>query len=158
MKGGFSVSVDIKDQYDKIFRYCYYKIHDRDKAEDLTQETFLRFLESSHYHDMGKELHYLYTIAGNLCADAYHRKKTEELSEDMSDGKDYEDFILTNVALGNAIKKLTAEEQEIILLRYVNEVPIGVLSELYGVSRFKMSRMIKQILARLKKDFKGSEG
>ncbi len=152
------MSVDINDQYDKIFRYCYYKVHDRDLAEDLTQETFLRFLESSHYKDMGKELHYLYTIAGNLCTDAYHRKQTEELTENITDNKDYEDFILTNVALGNAIGNLPAEDQEIIILRYVNEVPIGVLSELYGISRFKMSRRIKQIITRLKNDFKGSEG
>lgn len=152
------MSVDINEQYDKIFRYCYYKLHDHHLAEDLTQETFLRFLESSTYRDRGKQLRYLYTIAGNLCADASHRKRTVELTEDITDEKDYEDIILTNAALGSAIKQLTAQEQEIILLRFVNEVPIGVLGELYGVSRFRMSRMIGRILARLKKDLNSSEG
>ena len=125
------MSIDINDQYDKIFRYCYYKIHNRDIAEDLTQETFLRFLESLHYRDMGKELHYLYTIAGNLCKDAFHRRTAEELDENIADDKDYEDFILTNVALGNAIKNL-------------------VLGELFGMSRFRMSRRIKGILRHLR--------
>ena len=144
------MSVDINDQYDKIFRYCYYKIHDRDIAEDLTQETFLRFLESPHYRDMGKELHYLYTIAGNLCKDAFHRRTAEELDENIADDKDYEDFILTNVALGNAIKNLPEEDKEIIILRYINDVPIGVLGELFGMSRFRMSRRIKGILRHLR--------
>ena len=144
------MSIDINDQYDKIFRYCYYKIHDRDIAEDLTQDTFLRFLESPHYRDMGKELHYLYTIAGNLCKDAFHRRTAEELDENIADDKDYEDFILTNVALGNAIKNLPEEDKEIIILRYINDVPIGVLGELFGMSRFRMSRRIKGILRHLK--------
>lgn len=144
------MSIDINDQYDKIFRYCYYKIHTRDIAEDLTQETFLRFLESPHYRDMGKELHYLYTIAGNLCKDAFHRRTAEELDENIADDKDYEDFILTNVALGNAIKNLPEEDKEIIILRYINDVPIGVLGELFGMSRFRMSRRIKGILRHLK--------
>ena len=144
------MSIDINDQYDKIFRYCYYKIHNRDIAEDLTQDTFLRFLESPHYRDMGKELHYLYTIAGNLCKDAFHRRTAEELDEKIADDKDYEDFILTNVALGNAIKNLPEEDKEIIILRYINDVPIGVLGELFGMSRFRMSRRIKGILRHLK--------
>lgn len=152
------MSVDINDQYDKIFRYCYYKIHDRDIAEDLTQETFLRFLESPHYRDMGKELRYLYTIAANLCRDAFHRRQTEELDENLADDKDYEDFILTNVALGSAIKKLPEEDKEIVILRYINDVPIGVLGDLFGMSRFRMSRRIRSILQHLKKDLDREEG
>ncbi|MBR1430970.1 sigma-70 family RNA polymerase sigma factor [Ruminococcus sp.] len=152
------MSIDINDQYDKIFRYCYYKIHDRDIAEDLTQETFLRFLESPHYRDMGKELHYLYTIAGNLCKDAFHRRTAEELDENIADDKDYEDFILTNVALGNAIKNLPEEDKEIIILRYINDVPIGVLGELFGMSRFRMSRRIKGILRHLRQTLDREEG
>lgn len=152
------MSIDINDQYDKIFRYCYYKIHDRDIAEDLTQDTFLRFLESPHYRDMGKELHYLYTIAGNLCKDAFHRRTAEELDEKIADDKDYEDFILTNVALGNAIKNLPEEDKEIIILRYINDVPIGVLGELFGMSRFRMSRRIKGILRHLRQTLDREEG
>lgn len=149
------MSVDLKDQYDKIFRYCYYKVHNHELAEDLTQETFLRFLEKPQYHGVNKNLQYLYTIAGNLCVDMYRKKSTEELTDNIPDSTDYEDIILTNVALANAIKKLSDEERELIILRYVNEVPVGVLSGLYGVSRFKMSRRIRKILDRLKKEFDG---
>ena len=76
VKGGRIVSVDLKDQYDKLFRYCFFKVRDRAAAEDMTQETFLRFLESPHYRNMNKELHYLYTIAGNLCKDHFRKRRT----------------------------------------------------------------------------------
>lgn len=149
------MSVDLKEQYEKIFRYCFFKIHNREAAEDVTQETFLRFLESPHYRNMNKELHYLYTIAGNLCADHFRKRTLEELSENIPDNRDYEECILTNVALGSAIKSLPVEERELIVLHYINEVPIKVLAELYGISRFKMGRRIKSILEKLKENFKG---
>lgn len=73
------MSIDLEEQYDKIYRYCYYKLHHREKAEDITQETFLRFLENENYRDTGKGLQYLYTIARNLCIDEFRKKPTEEL-------------------------------------------------------------------------------
>lgn len=149
------MSVDLQDQYDKIFRYCYYKVHDRELAEDLTQETFLRFLEKPRYHSENKDLQYLYTIAGNLCVDTYRKKSAEPLMDNISDGTDFEDELLTNTVLSNAIRKLSEEERELILLRYVNEIPMGVLSALYGVSRFKLSRRIRKILNALRKEFDG---
>lgn len=148
------MSVDLKEQYDRILRYCFYKVHNRELAEDITQETFLRFLENPQYHGINKDLQYLYTIAGNLCINHYRRKKpSEELKDTIPDGTDFEEEVLNNTALRNAIKKLSDEDREIILLRYANEVPIGVISELYGVSRFKMGRRIKRILLVLRKDF-----
>ena len=36
---------DLDEQYDKIYRYCYMKLRHQQTAEDITQETFLRFLE-----------------------------------------------------------------------------------------------------------------
>ena len=148
------MSVDLKEQYDRILRYCFYKVHNRELAEDITQETFLRFLENPQYHGINKDLQYLYTIAGNLCINHYRRKKpSEELTDTIPDGTDFEEEVLNNTALRNAIKKLSDEDREIILLRYANEVPIGVISELYGVSRFKMGRRIKRILLVLRNDF-----
>ena len=61
------MSIEIGEQYEKIYRYCYLRVHHREIAEDLTQETFLRFLERPQYHDQEKALRYLYVIAKNLC-------------------------------------------------------------------------------------------
>ena len=40
---------DIEKQYDKIYRYCYFKVKNASVAEDLTQETFLKFLQQNSY-------------------------------------------------------------------------------------------------------------
>ncbi len=151
------MSVDLNEQYDKIFRFCYFKVHDRELAEDLTQETFLRFLERPQYHGINKDMQYLYTIAGNLCVDSFRKKSTAELTDNIPDDSEYEDDILTSVALGNAIRKLSSEDREILMLRYVNEVPVGVICGLFGMSRFAMSRRLKKIIGFLRNDFNGKE-
>jgi len=61
------MSADLEELYDKIYRYCYMKLGHRHIAEDITQETFLRFLSDRRYQEMGRELAYLYTIARNQC-------------------------------------------------------------------------------------------
>ena len=52
--------MDLKEQYEKLLKYCYMKMKDRNLAEDIVQETFLRFWQSKSYRDTGKEMAYLY--------------------------------------------------------------------------------------------------
>ena len=147
------MSIDLHSQYDKIYRYCYIRVRNREKAEDITQETFLRFLEKPQYHNQNKDLQYLYTIAGNLCIDEYRKRSTEELPDELPDSSCNEETILESVALSTALEKLSAEDREIILLRYVNEEPVGVISRLYNISRFALNRRIKKILGFLRNEF-----
>ena len=37
------MDADIAALYDKVYQYCYFRVHDRDRAEDMAQETFLRY-------------------------------------------------------------------------------------------------------------------
>ena len=57
------MSVDIEEQYEKIYRYCYFKLKNRESAEDITQEAFLRYLERYRFASSETALKYLYTIA-----------------------------------------------------------------------------------------------
>lgn len=141
--------MDFDEQYDKIYRYCYFKLHHQQIAEDVTQETFLRFLENSNYCEMGKKIRYLYTIAHNLCIDTYRAKQVERL-EDEPLIEDKEDEILISIAVKEAVSRLAKEEQELLLLRYVNEVPVSDICSILNISRFSLYRKTLKILKKLK--------
>lgn len=66
----------IQNQYEKIYRYCYFKLHNRELAEDITQEAFLRYLEKYRFTSSETALKYLYTIAGHLCIDEFFDLRT----------------------------------------------------------------------------------
>ena len=146
------MQLDLNDQYDKIYRYCYLRVNNRETAEDLTQETFLRYLEHPQYQSIDKTLQLLYTIAGNLCTDEFRKGKAGEIPEDISSDVDIEEDVLTNVLLKQALAELSDMDREMILLRYINEVPVNVIAGLYNMSRFAVTRRIKKILESLSKN------
>ncbi len=148
--------MDLEEQYDKIYRYCYFKIRHCQTAEDITQETFLRFFKKQLSLDSEKELPYLYTIARNLCIEEYRKGSKEkvcEINEELS--HDPTEEWIDNIAMKNVISKLPQDEQELLLLRYANEVPIASICKITGLSRFviyrKTSRILKYLKAELQK-------
>lgn len=141
--------MDLEEQYDKIYRYCYFKLHHQQMAENITQETFLRFWESNDYCERGQKLQYLYKIAHNLCLNEYRRKQVEPLEDEILT-EDKEDEILTNIVVKEAVQCLTMEEQELLLLRYVNEVPVSDICSILKISRFSLYRKNMKILRKLK--------
>lgn len=137
------MALDIEEQYEKIYRYCFYRLQDKEMAEDVTQETFLRWFASDTYRNQGQLLQYLYTVARNLCADEFRRSAFQPIPEDIpSEDTDP----LLSIALRTELDKLNGEDRELVLLRYINKVPMGVLCKLYGQSRFSLYRRIKHIL------------
>ena len=145
--------MNLEDQYDRIFKYLYFHLHDRHMAEDMTQEAFLRFLGSRTYRDENRQLQYLYTIARNLCRQ-YYRDKTitysldEEKDITVTDG--FENSLIQTLSLQKALQSLSPEEREMIFLRYVNDVPVPVISGLYQISRFAVYRKLKSILHKVR--------
>ena len=160
--------MDLELTYDKIYRYCYYKLNNRELAEDVTQEAFLRFLKSDH-SEQGREMQYLYTIARNLCMDKFReRKYVAELSGEAidklsfaEDGEGssgfavsyeagFEKKVVNEISVKDALQKLQEEDREILLMRFANEEAVSVIAEVYGMSRFALYRRIKQALNKLR--------
>ena len=147
--------MDIEEQYDKIYRYCYFKLYDKQLAQDITQEAFLRFYRQGLSFDNGKELPYLYTIAKNLCIDEF-RKQTIDSIEELENGATFdpaEEWIDTLV-LRSVVSRLPSDEQELLFLRYVNELPITSICKITGLSRFAVYRRLSKSLKWLKEELK----
>ena len=146
----------IRENYNDIYRYCYWKTGNIADAQDIAQETFMRFIKNlPNYKDQGKPQALLYTIARNLCANRRREKKPCPLdnyhsTEDTSSQnmiKQVEDKLL----LQRHIDDLPTEQQEAILLRYGQELKINDIAAITGTSRFVVMYRIRNALATLKK-------
>lgn len=147
--------MDIEEQYDKIYRYCYFKLYDKQLAQDITQETFLHFYRQALCLDNSKELPYLYTIAKNLCVDEFRKKSVDSL-EVINENASYDpsEEWVDNLTLKLIITKLPDEEQELLFLRYANELPIASICKITGLSRFAIHRRLSKSLNWLKEEMK----
>lgn len=144
------MSVSLQEQYDKIYKYCYFKVKNKEVAEDLTQETFLKYFSQKFYINRGKPLAYLYTIAKNLCIDFYRKNNREEtLNEEMLVCDDVSEFE-NNFIIKQAVSTLPTDLQEILLLRYANELSINEIAYFMEISRFSVYRKLNKALDLLK--------
>ena len=138
----------IYDRYlDTVFRFIYFRVGNRQLAEDLTAETFVRALKrigsvTWQGRDLGA---WLVTIARNLVADHFKsgRFRLEVTTGDLLDA-DREDRgpegspevavidHITNVALLTAVKKLNTEQQECIVLRFLQGFSVAETARAMG--------------------------
>lgn len=136
--------MDLNLIYDKIYRYVYFRVHDSDLAEDITQETFLRHIEKKG-NMASYEMRYLYAIAKNLCIDEFRRIKEYTMPEGYEETSDFpENEILSSIELRRALLGMDKESQELLLLRYVNEESVTTICKLYECSRFALYRKLKK--------------
>ncbi len=146
---------DIKAVYDKVYRYCFFRVRSSSAAEDMTQETFLRYFAQNKKIRRGEDMAYLYTIAKNLCADYFRKKQPEQLSEDcLTEG--FADTADTKIAVRAALERLDERQSEVILLRYIGGLSVNEASKALGISRFALYRMEKAALVQMKKYLKGA--
>ena len=142
--------MDLEDQYDKLYRYCYFRVRDVQTAEDLVQETFLRWLDHYPGQREREALPTLYTIARNLCVDVTRQRETLPLQETDQVAADPAGTLVERWDLERALETLTPQDQELLLLRYANQVPLQALSRLTGLSRFAIYRRCGRLLTHLR--------
>jgi RNA polymerase sigma-70 factor (ECF subfamily) len=138
----------IYDRYfDTVFRFVYFRVGNRQLAEDLTSDTFLRALKRiGSFTWQGRDLGaWLVTIARNLVADHFKsgRYRLEVTTGDVLDAEREDrgpegspesavvDHI-TNVALLRAVKQLNPEQQECIVLRFLQGFSVAETAQAMG--------------------------
>jgi RNA polymerase sigma-70 factor (ECF subfamily) len=138
----------IYDRYlDTVFRFIYFRVGNRQLAEDLTSDTFLRALKRiGSFTWQGRDPGaWLVTIARNLVADHFKsgRYRLEVTTGDVLDA-DREDRgpegspeaavvdHITNVALLTAVKQLNPEQQECIVLRFLHGFSVAETAQAMG--------------------------
>jgi RNA polymerase sigma-70 factor (ECF subfamily) len=134
------------DHYNtSVYRFIYYRVGSVPLAEDLMSETFFRALRSmSSFRWQGKDFGaWLMTIARNLTADHYKsgRTRLETTTEDMgihdSATEGPEDSVLaslTNETLLEALGELPTEQQECLIMRFLQGMSIAETAGVLGRS------------------------
>lgn len=150
MKRGDEAAFDsfVRKYYDDLLNYCHYHCFDPTYAEDLTQETFIRFFTKlSEFQFLGKTKNYLYTIAGNLCKDYYKKKKDlpaehEELEQNAAPSPF--EAVTEKVMIESALQSLPPQLKEVILLYYFQDLKLSEIAEILQISLSLVKYRLRQ--------------
>ncbi|OGH94940.1 MAG: hypothetical protein A2538_04595 [Candidatus Magasanikbacteria bacterium RIFOXYD2_FULL_41_14] len=145
----------------RIYRFVYFKVGSHEDTEDLVSEIFLKtwnYVASHKDEELKSFSGLLYRVARNSIVDFYRAKKDvgsleDDVALDVADtGKWYEDLTdkLDAQKILLAIKKLKQEYQEVITLRFVDELDIAEISEITGKGQVAVRVTLHRALKKLK--------
>ncbi len=150
-----------------IFRYLYHRVGDREIAEDLTGEAFLRLMENIQSYRIGprdqKSIFsaWFYRIAHNLMIDYIRRQNrhTEMLPDDHTSDDDQPLNLmeqgLTQSRLQAALRELTPDQQDVVILRFFDELSNAEVAQVMGRSEGAVKALQHRALAALQKALTG---
>lgn len=135
----------------RIYSYVFYIVKDRELAEDIFQETFVKVIttiKQGRYVESGKFSSWITRIAHNLIIDHYRQEKTENHitnsdmntdvfnNRELSEGTVEDNLISTQVKVD--IRKLVAalpdNQKEVLVMRYYQNMSFKEIADATNVS------------------------
>lgn len=141
----------------RIHAYCFKILENKEEAEDVFQETFVRFFMGAREHrQMSNLTGYLFRIARNLSLNRRRDRAPAETLEGVEipigADKSLEDGELLDL-ISKAVERLDFDYREAFVLREYENMPYEEIAELVGAtvanvkSRvFRARQKIKKIL------------
>ncbi len=146
---------------DQIYRYVFYKVG-QEEVLDLTENIFLKAWEhlKTYKSIKGNFSSWLFRIAHNVVVDHYRlRKEFLELSADLVDDRQHNNPVfsaqqqLDQELLRKALLKLRKKYQQVILLKYINDLSNEEISKILGCSegslrilKFRALKALRKVL------------
>jgi RNA polymerase sigma-70 factor, ECF subfamily len=154
-----------------IFNFILRFVGDKETAEDVLQETFMRVIRGAEtYKRQAKFTTWVYTIARNLCVDMSRRRKhRKHASLDAPIGSDDNAGTLLDVVpsadmsserqtinkqlhaeMQRAIDGLQEDQREVFVLREFMDMPFKEIAEVVGVSENTIKSRMRYALEKLR--------
>jgi RNA polymerase sigma-70 factor (ECF subfamily) len=155
----------------KIFAFVFRIVRDREAANDLLQETFLRVVRNAKkYSRKAKFTTWLYTIARNQSIDHLRRAKhrrhksldqsmgadgdgqslMERLPGRSPDGYDRADGAQVTGRIAEALDELAVEQREVFVMRQFQSLKFKEIAEVVGVSENTIKSRMRYALENLR--------
>lgn len=138
MKSEKNINVKINDEksieqlcsttWEPLYRYIYFKVQNREEAEDITQETYIKAISYIQKNNIKVEnfISYLKVVSLNVLRDRWRKSKRKGIAVNLDDVnpeetaiKDPTEAIAQGETIENALKLLSEEQSTVINLRII---------------------------------------
>lgn len=150
-----------RDYAPRIWRHAYYRTSSRETADDIMGETFLKAWEFIRLR-ADEVIHlraFLYRIANNLVIDHYRARAhaAVRMEEDLERTLGYDarlaelvDERTRSEQLRRALGRLPTESRDLLVMRFLDELPVGEIAETLGKNRDATYVSIHRAVKKLK--------
>ena len=161
-----SIFHDLYEKYhQEIYQFIYYMSKDRETAEDLVQEVYIRVMKAyNRFEGNSSEKTWMYSIARNVTIDYFRKQKgwkNKIISTIDWDGQMIKDNqpIPEEVAIMNDnvreiyryLNRCTVNQKAVIILRYIQGMSISETTDVLNWSESKVKTTQHRALKAIKK-------
>ncbi len=135
-----------------IYNYIYFRVgKNKELAEDLTQEVFLKAFNNKTTYDSKKasEKTWLFIIARSTVLDSYKKPEQELISYEELIGK-YDENNLQKITLDIALKKMKPMEKELVEMKYILGLKTKEIAKIIGKSNSATKVSVRRAFYKLK--------
>ncbi|WP_202707992.1 RNA polymerase sigma factor [Sporosalibacterium faouarense] len=151
--------------WESLYRYIYYKVQNREEAEDITQETYIKAL--SYIQKKGTNpdsyIAFFKTVALNIIRDRWRKNKRygprvnlELINPSKTAVDDPAENSTQRMLIENALKDLTDEQRRVVELRIISGFSVAEtankMEKTEGAIRVLQYRALKKLAQIIEKD------
>lgn len=145
-----------------VLRVCYFYLGNRQSAEDITQEVFMRLMQANPDLTPGKEKAWLLKVALNRCRDLWRSSwhKRVLLGTPLLEiipGRDDISNLTEKEALMQAVNALPTGEREVFLLYYYQNYSISQTADILGLPEGTISSRLSRGRNKLRQCLDGGD-
>lgn len=153
------------EHIDQLYRFSLFRVSDKEKAIDIVQDVFFKYFK--YLTDSLKNKNeiifnhkaFLFKTTRNTIIDHYRKKQTQSLDDLLESGYEYssDEDVSHNTSIDidykklvKSLKDLDLDSQELVYMRYVDNMSLNEISEITGQKENTLSVKIHRILEKLK--------
>ncbi len=148
------------DYIKKIYDFIFYRVRQKETAEDLTSQTFFKALKNINQFNVGRGSFsaWLYRIARNSVIDHYRTSRPQTdldgLAELGESGKIEEKIDLQEriEKVEEFLKDLTEEQREIVLMRLWDQLSYKEIADITKKSEASCRMVFSRTIAKIRMD------
>ena len=153
----------------RLYHVCYRMLSNRQEAEDIAQEAFVRAYINIHTFDQKRKFStWLFRIATNLCIDRIRKRKPDyyldaevpgtegltmysQVASDVELPEEQVEKMETQERIQYEIGRLSDKYRSVIILRYIEELPLQEISDILELPLGTVKTRVHRGRAALKK-------
>jgi len=147
--------------FNRVYRYIFVRVQNKEEAEDLTSQVFLKMVENiGKFSWQGFSFSaWLFKIAHNLVVDWYRSKPAKEAEKQAEPApkSDPEDLVLLNEKISMALKSLrnlSEQQREVLILRLLGGLSCQQTAQVLGLSEGNVRLIQHRALTKLREELK----
>ncbi len=146
-----------------VLRVSYYYLGNREMAEDVTQDVFVKLITNRPLLEEGKEKAWLLKVALNRCRDLW---RSAWIKKVVLGHPGFEAFpapdeigkMADQYALAEAVSRLKPEFKEVILLFYYQGFSVTEIAGMLAIAEGTVSSRLSRAREKLQNELKGDDG